>query len=902
MSKKITFIDNNGTFTIDNPEKYSGLYLPMAGEQGLKSAITPMLGGDAKTDQNHFLMEPVSIENLHNNRSTRNFWCVCDECAWSVCGSSATQEAERFTANMDESRLEAGFMWQKLTRISKKNGLKAETTSFVTVDGLIEVMRVDITNISESNITFRPVGAYPIYGRSADNIRDHRHVTSLLHRIVTNENGIVVKPVLSFDERGHQRNNTMYFVYGFSGDDKKPHSYYPTVDSYIGEGGTYTNPTAIRNVMSDVSAGEMIEGKEAFGGINFDETVIRPKEVKTYTIIAGIAENESMLSRIEKRYLSSFEIEKAYEKVREYWTDKVNVTFRTGDSDIDNYLKWICFQPILRRIYGCSFLPYHDYGKGGRGWRDLWQDCLALLIMEPSNVRRMIVSNYGGVRIDGTNATIIGSEPGEFIADRNNIARVWMDHAYWPFLTTRFYIDQTGDIDVLFENTTYFKDKQVMRGTQHDDKWNDNYGNMQKIANGDIYHGTVIEHILLQNLCQFYDVGEHNEMYLHGADWNDALDMAWDSGESVAFTCAYAGNLKSIAQTLEDLERISGINRIEIIKEAEYLLKDNEKLYENPFEKKKLLEEYANLCRHNISGEKIIVRISQLRDNLLHKAEWLMKNIREHEWIEETENIGWFNGYYDNSKKAVEYYKTDDVRMMLTSQVFAIMSGTASEKQIASICKSADKYLYDEKAGGYRLNTNFKEEKFDLGRMFGFAYGEKENGAVFSHMTVMYANALYKRGFVKEGYKALKALLDAARDFDKSVMYPGLPEYYNNNGRGMYAYLTGAASWYMLTMITQVYGVRGELGNLVIQPKLMQNQYDSENKSELKLRFAERKLRIIFHNENNNRCGIKTEDNNRSIRCDIAGAKIIGDKIVINREYINKFSKDNMYDINVYRA
>lgn len=49
-----------------------------------------------------------------------------------------------------------------------------------------------------------------------------------------------------------------------------------------------------------------------------------------------------------------------------------------------------------------------------------------------------------------------------------------------------------------------------------------------------------------------------------------------------------------------------------------------------------------------------------------------------------------------------------------------------------------------------------------MGRMFGFAYGEKENGAVFSHMTVMYANALYKRGYVEEGYKALQTLADTA--------------------------------------------------------------------------------------------------------------------------------------------
>ena len=60
--RKINFTDKNGTFTITNPENYSGLYLPLAGEEGLKSSITPTLGGDSKTDQNHFLLEPVSIE------------------------------------------------------------------------------------------------------------------------------------------------------------------------------------------------------------------------------------------------------------------------------------------------------------------------------------------------------------------------------------------------------------------------------------------------------------------------------------------------------------------------------------------------------------------------------------------------------------------------------------------------------------------------------------------------------------------------------------------------------------------------------------------------------------------------------------------------------------------------
>ena len=124
--------------------------------------------------------------------------------------------------------------------------------------------------------------------------------------------------------------------------------------------------------------------------------------------------------------------------------------------------------------------------------------------------------------------------------------------------------------------------------------------------------------------------------------------------------------------------------------------------------------------------------------------------------------------------------------MMLTGQVFAIMSGVAEDEQIRKITKSADHYLYRKEIGGYRLNTDFQELKFDMGRMFGFAYGEKENGAVFSHMTTMYANALYRRGFVKEGFKALKTLADTALNFDISRIYPGIPEYFRADGRGMY--------------------------------------------------------------------------------------------------------------------
>lgn len=847
--KELRFIGDEEIFTLEQPEKYPYLYFPLAGEGGLKSAVTPTLGGDAKCGQNSFLLEPVSVENLHNNRSGRNFWCsVKGKGCWSAAGMSAEALAKRFSGQEDISQVEAGFMWHKVIRESKEYQLRAEITSFVPLEAGAEVMQVRLKNIGAEPVSVCPTAVIPVYGRSADNLRDHRHVTSLLHRIHTTEYGVEVTPVLSFDERGHQKNDITYFVYGMDGTGTAPEYFYPTVEDIIRDGGTYECPYAVFHKAEGVKAGIDLEGMEAVGGLHFAERMLAPGAEVSYTILLGITSQQEEIQTLLKRFDCAEKTEKELEQVKKYWQEAVNVSYQTADKNFDRFMKWVSFQPMLRRLFGCSFLPHHDYGKGGRGWRDLWQDCLALLLMNPDGVRQMLIDNFAGVRIDGSNATIIGTKQGEFVADRNNITRVWMDHGVWPFMTTKLYMEQTGDIALLEQQVRYFKDKQTGRGTCTDTRWDDTYGCWQKTEAGEIYTGSILEHLLLQNLTAFYEVGEHNTIRLRGADWNDALDMAEQKGESVAFTNAYAGNLRDLAELLEQYQEQTGKKTVELSVELLLLLEDEEALYESVKRKQQVLASYLNHCEHNISGNKTEVAVQTLAENLRNKSRWMMEHIRRNEWVTDTKGNGWFNGYYDNHGRRVEGESDNGVRMMLTGQVFAIMSGTAKEEQIASITRSADTYLYEENIGGYRLNTNFHEVKTDLGRMFGFSYGDKENGAVFSHMAVMYGNALYQRGFVKEGFKALNALEKQAMNFKSSQIYPGIPEYFNGKGQGLYHYLTGAASWYMLTVITQMFGVRGALGDLCLEPKLLAQQFDEEHKAVLCLTFAGKKWKIVYVN------------------------------------------------------
>lgn len=315
-------------------------------------------------------------------------------------------------------------------------------------------------------------------------------------------------------------------------------------------------------------------------------------------------------------------------------------------------MNWVNFQPELRRIYGCSFLPHHDYGKGGRGWRDLWQDCLALLLMNPGGVRQMLLGNFSGVRIDGSNATIIGEHIGEFKADRNSIPRMWMDHGMWPYLTTRLYIDQTGDLEILNQQIGYFKDCHVLRCQGQDLQWEEGEYR-QKDTKGRDYTGTVLEHLLLQHLTAFWEVGEHNHIRLRNADWNDALDMAPNRGESVAFSGAYAGNLLGLADLIEEL-RNRGHEEFRFLQEMEILFTEDGELYDNVTAKQQLLQQYLEKSTHEVSGNIICVDAGELAENLRRKGQWMQEHIRKTEWIADGEEKGWFNGYYDDHGRALE--------------------------------------------------------------------------------------------------------------------------------------------------------------------------------------------------------------------------------------------------------
>lgn len=823
----LKLLNEQGDFMLRNAQRYPGVYFPLVNEGGMISSVTPALAGDCKTGQNTYLLAPASSETLHESRAARNFWVrIQGYEPWSVVGQSAPQQAARFDPQGEESVLTGGLLWQQVSRTHKASGLLAQTLSFVPAGrDRVEILQVRLANTGPKPLEVTPIAAIPMYGRSADNIRDHRHVTSLLHRVQLCRHGLDLRPTLTFDERGHKPGTVTYRVWGGDEIGGPPQGFLPLVRDFVGQG-SYDWPEAVccPETAPLMKAGDTAQGGEVVAALYFAPVVLAPGASRRYQIVLAVDDDPTP-------YLTPEAVAAALDRTKAFWQSAASMSFHTQNGDFDAWAKWVGIQPILRRICGCSFLPHHDYGRGGRGWRDLWQDSLALLLTNPKQTRQDLLSYFAGVRTDGTNATIIGSKPGEFKADRNNIPRVWMDHGFWPLLTVELYLNETGDDSFLLERQPYFRDTLAHRGE-----------GAPLRQPGAPMSGTVLEHLLIQAVTAFFDVGPHGHMRLRGADWNDGLDMARERGESVAFTAAYAGNFDTLVARVERLAA-QGIKTASLPTPLAGLL--NESWGDYPGMYRALLSYCGEMERDCLRTD---VSMDALANRLRAMGRYLRQHIRSTEWVGDGADLHWFNSYYDNSGRPVEGLFGDTVRMMLTGQVFTLLSGTADDAQARQIIRAADWYLCDPSRGGYCLNTDFREVKLDMGRMFGFSYGSKENGAVFCHMAVMYAYALYSRGFGAEGWRVLEQLYSQCADFARSKILPGIPEYFDERGQGMYPYLTGAGSWLLLTLQTQVFGVRGHNGDLMLEPKLLSGHFDTGGTAQIRCYSAGHDLTVRYHN------------------------------------------------------
>lgn len=845
--------DKKGSFRAPGADQRSRLYYPLMNEAGLRSSVTPDLKGDINGGFSRYLMPPVVTEDLHRSANARYVWIKAEGLPdWNVNGLSPDQQLRKWQPDAEHMTVEARPGTFTISRIHPAIPLevKVQLTVPQTPDQ-VELWKVSMTNHGKEPLCFTPFFALPLFGRHADNLRDHRQVTTMFQRCYRDPAGTRIKPMIVHDESGHQVNEASYFAYYFSADGGLPTRVWTRMQDFIGEGGSLMNPRAVALDTEEPGLPQTLrDGMDAVSAAAFAPCTLTPGQAHSFVAVVGITDQDDSLE-VASRYDTEKKFDQALQTTFGYWEQLTGkIRLETGHPDFDEWMNWLAFQLKARQIFGNSYLPDFGYGRGGRGWRDLWQDLLSVFLVDPESARDEIVNNLKGIRMDGSNATIIGDHPGEFKADRNNIARSWCDHGAWPLFTLDFYIQQTGDLDVLLSRIPYWKDQFIRRSQQTDPEWSRDQGTWQLTRSGKPYEATVLEHVLLQQLSAFYHVGEHNILRLEGADWNDTLDMARTRGESVCFESFYAGNLRIVADWLRRLKE-RGISHVSLLKEATCLLDRTPEQspvdYENPQEKNHRLNEYFDRVSHRVSGDLTEVGLDHLISDLEGKAWHITAKIRRQEWIPTPEG-GFFNGHYNNRGEPLHGAFGDGYRMDLTSQVIPLMFDVPDDQQAGQMYQAARSKLGETGQPGLRLCTPYPDIDLDVGRITGFVYGHKEHGSKWMQQNIMFMYALYKRGMSEPGNQMLEDVFKLTHTSERAVTFPGVPSYFEPGDRGAYMYLTGSSTWLYLTIVTRIFGIRGSFGKLIIQPRIPVWLFDSEGNASISASFRNHRIQVIFKN------------------------------------------------------
>ncbi|MCL1972701.1 MAG: hypothetical protein FWG57_06930 [Endomicrobia bacterium] len=792
-----------------------------------------------------------------------------------------------------EPKYEMGLGYVRFSGKSKKHQLSVSAAVFVPNDDMAEIWMVEIKNDSNKAQTLDFIPAVPIFGGNRAYVEYHRDVVRLYNKSrITNH--IEILPGLEWIEGSTDSSNICYFMGAQTQKGRKGNRFYSDRETFLGANNMWLKPQAI---MNNEAPKAQCCGKEAVGAIEFKNITIPAGKSEKFVIVNGITFGGSIGAEKAVKKYSYANAEKAFKKLGDFWKERTSrVVITTGNKDFNvSWNTWWCYQLSMRYWFGNTGHPQTDYGTDFSGWRDFWQDMMAATVIDPKGLEERTMKTLEGIRVDGTNATRFFARTKEFGSDE--IHGLWCDHPYWTAQTVMILVNFLGDYDFLFrQGVAYFKDAYRNRGEIKDLDWKAGTIGNHKTVNGNVYKGTVIEHLLVQILTMFYDVGDNNLLKQKRADWNDAVDQV--KGENVTFTFGTAFDCNEVADILEKTAKHKNITEIEVFEELTILMDKWKTPADIPAkERQKRLNAYLNKVNNKLSGKKVKVKVADILNDLRNKARVSIANANKKAW-----NGSYYSSYiFDNGKPVDTIFKnnalskknptSDDFEMMLMPQTWSLVSGGADKaKTVDKVIDSVFKYLYDKKVKALKLNYP-PYLKFDktIGRITGFAAGTKENNALFCHANLFFVWAMLKRDRADDAYKIFSGVNPLNHEHETFRSGPWIPEYYvssdnpNIAGRGEYPILTGSAAWTRYLFQNFFFGVKGELDGLRVDPRLPAHKDFAESSLSINFRGAHYNIKFF----------------NKALKKNTKAKKIIVDGKEIKGTLIQAFGK-GVHNVEVY--
>lgn len=210
---------------------------------------------------------------------------------------------------------------------------------------------------------------------------------------------------------------------------------------------------------------------------------------------------------------------------------------------------------------------------------------------------------------------------------------------------------------------------------------------------------------------------------------------------------------------------------------------------------------------------------------LLQKAKSLSEAVERHAW----EKDRYLRGRYD-SGAPLGSASSQECRIDILAQSFSALAEGANDRTTEAM-RTAYALLYDKEAKLLRLfDPPFGERKKDAGYISSYCEGFRENGGQYNHGALFGARGFFAVGENRRGFEILEAVNPAARSMHhataaayRSEPYAFCGDIYTNPshmGRGGWSLYTGAAGWFLTTVLEVLLGYRESADYFTLTPAL----------------------------------------------------------------------------------
>lgn len=215
-----------------------------------------------------------------------------------------------------------------------------------------------------------------------------------------------------------------------------------------------------------------------------------------------------------------------------------------------------------------------------------------------------------------------------------------------------------------------------------------------------------------------------------------------------------------------------------------------------------------------------------------------------------------FIGYYTDDGEILGNSNGEFMKTYLPVQAFAVLSG-AVEPSLFNIALDNALKLVDFNNGIIKIFDYPFDKTEKYGYIGRYPKGVRENGGQYTHASIWLIDALFEANRIEEAYE----LLCMINPVEKSLTVEGTNVYQaepyvisadvyaeSYTGRAGWSWYTGSASWYYVTIIEYMFGVKFVNGNIYFKPKLPKALYGAE----LRMKLSNTEYIIRFNKSDKN--------------------------------------------------